>query len=783
MIKISRFSHKILPVLVLLSLASPIARAQGTLEDYKRAVHVRSENPKLVFKTQVRPNWIAETDRFWYRNDLRDGKKQFILVDPDKGNRRRAFNHKKLARALSEAAEEDYSAKNLPFETIGFTKDGRHILFEAAGTKWKCDLKTYECTKTEEKPKTEQDRRPSRRRRSGAPRSTVRSPDGKWEAFRKDYNLYVRSTETKEEFQLSNDGEQFYDYASSLPGPREIPVIQKGIHAQIKASMTGTWSPDSKKLVACRIDQRKSGWFHLVKPVPAKGVRPTLYSYVYPLGGEPNVPHAEFHLFDVENKTNTKLDAEPIPMLYFSEIPRVRWRKDSKTFTFRYRERGYKLIRLYETDAETGKTRTLIEERSETCVDPLMTYIQYLDDSNEIIWSSERDGWCHLYLYDANSATLKNQITKGPWVVRGILRVDEKARHVFFTAGGREKGRDPYLRHVYRINLDGTDLTLLTPGNGEHSVKFSPSGKYILDTYSRVDMAPVTELRRSSDGRLVCELERADVQPLLDSGWKWPEPFGTKARDGKTDIYGVLFRPTNLDPSKKYPVVENIYTGPHSFVVPKSFKAFHRSQDVAELGFVTVIVDGLGTGKRSKAFHNYSYKNLGDGGLEDHIAAIKHLAGKYPYIDTTRVGLYGGSAGGYDAAHALLTHPEFYKVAVSSSGNHDHRMDKAWWVELWMGYPAEEHYVEQSNITLAHKLEGKLLLLHGDMDSNVHPASTLQFVDALIKANKDFDMIIAPNAGHGVGGSYFTRKRWDYFVKHLLDKEPPKGFNIDKYRK
>ena len=374
---------------------------------------------------------------------------------------------------------------------------------------------------------------------------------------------------------------------------------------------------------------------------------------------------------------------------------------------------------------------------------------------------------------------MKNRITRGRWVVREILRVDKETRVVYFSAGGKKKRRDPYLRDVYKVNLDGSGLKLLTPEHGDHSVKFSPRGTYIIDTYSRVDTAPVTELRRISDGKLVCRLEKADVELLLEAGWRWPEPFKAKARDGKTNIYGVLFRPTNLDPNKKYPVVENIYTGPHGFSVPKAFRSFHKSQEIAELGFVTVIVDGLGMAKRSKEFHNYSYKNLGDGGLEEHIAAIKKMAAKYPYIDTSRVGVYGGSAGGYDSAHALLTHPEFYKVAVSSSGNHDHRMDKAWWVELWMGYPAGEHYIEQSNVTLAHKLEGKLLLLHGDMDNNVHPASTLQFVDALIKANKDFDMMIAPNGGHGVGGSYFTRKRWDYFVRHLLDIEPPKGFKIE----
>ena len=775
--KVSQHLCKILLGLALLAQARTVVEAQGTREDYERAAKLHSSLSGLVYKTRVRPNWIAKSERFWYRNDVRDGK-EFVLVDAEEATRKAAFDHDRLAKALSKAAEKKYSGKKLPFDSIFFLEDSNDIEFNVENTKWKCNLETYECTKIGRAEKKEEGR--SSRRRSGRGRKReLRSPDGKWEVFRKEHNLYVRSTEGGEEFQLSDDGEQFYDYASSLPGPREIPVIQEGIQAHINPSITGNWSPDSKKIVVCRIDQRKSGWFHLVKPVPDKGVRPVLYSYVYPLGGEPNVPHAEFYIFDVEKKTQTKVDTEPIPMLYFGNSPGVRWNKDSQGFTFRQRYRGYKLVRLCETDANTGKTRTIIEERSDTCVDPMMTYVHYLDDSNEIIWSSERDGWCHLYLYDAEAGKVKNRITKGKWVIRGILRVDEKARVVYFTAGGRHKRRDPYLRHVYRINMDGTGLKLLTPGNGEHSVEFSPSGKYIIDTYSRVDKAPVTELRRTSDGKLVCKLEKADVRELLKTGWKWPEPIRVKARDCKTEIYGVFFRPRNLDPNKKYPVVENIYTGPHGFLTPKTFSVYHRSQNIAELGFVTVIVDGLGTAKRSKEFHNYSYKNLGDGGLEEHIAAIRHVAEKYPYIDANRVGVYGGSAGGYDSAHALLTHPEFYKVAVSSSGNHDHRMDKAWWVELWMGYPAGEHYIEQSNVTMAHKLEGKLLLLHGDMDDNVHPASTMQFVDALIKANKDFDMIIAPNAGHGVGGAYFTRKRWDYFVKHLLGVEPPKGFKIE----
>ncbi|MHC4741185.1 MAG: DPP IV N-terminal domain-containing protein, partial [Planctomycetota bacterium] len=378
---------------LLLTLVGSVVSGQGTFEDYKRAVGVRGENHKLVFKSQVRPNWIGETERFWYRNDLREGRKQFVLVNPEKGRRKRAFNHKKLAGALSEASGKEYSGGKLPFDSIEFVEDGKFIQFDADGVKWKVRLKGYKCEKIGEATKREDNNRRSGRRRrgSGGGNNVLRSPDGKWDAFRKYYNLWVRSTETKEQFQLSKDGEPFYDYASSLPGPREIPVIQNGIHSQINPRMRGSWSPDSKRIVVSRIDQRKSGWFHLVKPVPGNGVRPTLHSYVYPLAGEPNVPHAELHLFDVEKKSHTKLDAPAHPMLYFSEVPHVRWQNGGKTFTFRYRQRGYQLMRVYEGNAETGEVRVLIEERSDTYVDPTMSHVRYLAESEEIIWASERD--------------------------------------------------------------------------------------------------------------------------------------------------------------------------------------------------------------------------------------------------------------------------------------------------------------------------------------------------------------------------------------------------------
>jgi dipeptidyl aminopeptidase/acylaminoacyl peptidase len=408
-----------------------------------------------------------------------------------------------------------------------------------------------------------------------------------------------------------------------------------------------------------------------------------------------------------------------------------------------------------------------------------------LNGGREIVWSSERDGWNHFYLYDAETGALKNRITSGEWAVRAINAIDEKARVLYFSAGGREPGRDPYLRHLYKVGLDGTGLTLLTPEDADHNVTFSPDGAFFVDEYSRADVPTVSVLRRAQDGGVVKELERADVSRLQAIGWKAPEPFKAKAADGKTDLYGLIWRPTNFDPNRKYPVIENIYTGPHGAFVPKTFAAYrHQQQAIAELGFITVFVDGRGTAFRSKAFRDVSYRNLGQGaGGDDHIAVMKQMAAKYPFMDLARVGVWGHSAGGYDSTHAILAHPEFYKVAVSSAGCHDNRMDKAIWNEQWMGWPVDKHYEEQSNYTLAKNLQGRLFLAHGDVDENVPMPATIKLVDALVAANKSFDLLIMPNRPHSFGNDpYFVRRRWDYFVKNLLGVEPPVNFQIGSAR-
>ncbi len=785
-------TYRILKALAGLALiVFPLAAEQQlTREDYARAEQYLIWNiGKLAFKTQVVPHFIGKSDRFWYKLDSRGGK-EFVLVDPALNTRQPAFDQARLAAALSAASAKAYEANNLPFDSIEFIKDGRAIQFDIEKTRWTCDLATYACAKAEA-PKDN-------------PEGESLSPDGRWAAFVKDHNLYIKPAAGGADVQLTTDGELYYDYGSEaeqstvavterLGGKKQPPVL--------------LWSPDSRKILTHRLDQRKVEPLYLLQSVPPQGFRPLLHSYRYALVGDPNLPLAELMIFDVEKKTKTALKTDPYPILYVSPVTTKRawWSEDGGKIYFIEEERSLKAVRLRAADALTGETLTLIEEKGATYVELNVFLgnapnVRVLGDGSEIIWFSERDGWAHLYLYDGKTGTLKNQITRGPWVVSDILRVDDKNRWVYFTAGGREKGSDPYYRHLYRIKLDGSGLELLTPEGADHTVadmlsgrnafglapRFSPSGLYFVDTFSRMDLAPVSVLR-DAGGRLVRELEKADLEPLLATGWKWPERFTVKARDGTTDLYGLLYKPSNFDPAKKYPVIDGIYPGPQITRTPKSFSAnpyflyeFCEDTSLAELGFIVVNIDGLGTPFRSKAFHDWSYGKMEEaGGLEDHIAGIRQLAAGRPYMDTSRVGIYGHSGGGFASTHAILAYPDFYKVAVSSAGNHDQRSYLACWGEQYQGLLAGDNYKAQANAGLASNLKGKLLLVHGDMDDNVHPAMTLQVVDALVKANKDFDLLILPNRNHSFGlDPYFTRRKWDYFVRNLAGAEPPHGYEI-----
>jgi dipeptidyl aminopeptidase/acylaminoacyl peptidase len=449
-------------------------------------------------------------------------------------------------------------------------------------------------------------------------------------------------------------------------------------------------------------------------------------------------------------------------------------------------DRGHQRLRVIEVDPRSGSTRNLIDEKSDTFIWTTHTenlrleLVNWLEQTDEIIYVSEQDGWRHLYLVDAKDAKLR-QITKGEWVIRGIDRIDEEARQIWFSASGKNFGQDPYFVHHYRVNFDGSGLVALTDGNGNHTIEFSPDRKFLIATYSRPDGPPVNELRRVSGGKLVCKLEEADISELKSRGFQAPEVFVAKGRDGQTDIWGLIYRPRDFDPAKKYPLIEDIYAGPQGSFVPKTFGG-SRYQSLTDLGFVVVKIDGMGTANRSKAFHDVCFKNLKDGGFADRILWMKAAAAKHPHLDITRVGVYGNSAGGQNAAAAVLFHPEFYKAAVASCGCHDNRMDKASWNEQWMGYmpgdkiwskSADNWYSQSSNIDNAHLLQGKLFLIVGEMDSNVPPESTMRVVDALVRARKDFDLLVVPNGGHGMGGAYGQRRMEDFFVRHLQGVEPP----------
>ncbi len=745
-----------------LLVSSTCALAQGLRADYERAERFLPWTVRrMVYETDVRPHWLGSSEKFWYSSLARAGR-EFVVIDPEKGTRENAFDAGKLAAALSRVLRREVKPEDLPFDDFEFNGDRSAISFNVDENRWTCTLRDYQCTRDTEAAQRGRERR-------------AVSPDGAWIAVVKQSNLYVRSLANGQEIQLTNDGEPDRDYATPLPSLSQL--ARQGQNEVYRPAVV-FWSPDSRRLVAYRIDSRFSGRFTSVQNAPPNQLRPIAYTYVYPLPGE-MLATAEPFCFDLRTGQHVAIETDPIE-ISFQGGPSFSWSKDNRHFRFNVTDRGWRKIEVREADAVTGKVRTVLFESSDTFIDPGATFQRFFNDDNEVLWSSERDGWNHLYLYDARTGELKNQVTKGPWVARGIVHVDTKTRQVYFTASGREPNEDPYQQHLYRINLDGTNLRLLTPENANHTISMSDGGAYFVDTYSRPDLPGMSVLRRSSDGKVVKELEKTDAEDLLKTDWKYPEPFRGIGADGKTDIYGLIWRPSNFDPSRKYPVLEQIYTGPQGFFVPKTFAAYrNNAQSTAELGFIVVMIDGMGTAGRSKAFHAHAYKNLGGAGIDDHIAVLRQMATKYPYMDLTRVGLWGGSAGGYDSAHAMLTHPEFYKVAVSISGNHDHRMDKAWWNELWMGYPVSKEYKEQSNVTMAGNLKGKLLLIHGDMDDNVHPAATMQLVNALILANKNFDLLIVPNQGHGESTNpYIIRRRWDYFVQNLLGVTPPEGFQI-----
>jgi len=740
-----------------LVLLPTVLSAQGTKADYERAAGLRDKLQGLALNLPDRPTWIDKTSRYWYRKTVKAGF-EFDVVDTATLTKKPAFDHARLAAAVIAATGEKFEGQKFPFPTIDFVDNEKAVTLDVGPSKWKVDLSTYECTRIG----------PAERRgrfgfgggRPPVPAAEPKtSPDGSWVAFTKNYNVWLRSKDKKVEFPLSWEGSEGDYYA-----------LQSLV-----------WSPDSKKLAAYRIRPGYHRKIHYVESSPADQLQPKYSTYEYEKPGDV-MDSCQPALFQIETKKQILIDDSLFPNPYYTpgegpneySMPDAVWWKDSRAFTFEYNQRGHQVYRIIEVDASTGKPRALVNEESKTffCYYSNM-YRFNAADGKEIIWASERDGWNHLYLYDGATGMVKNQITKGAWRVRGVDRVDEAARQIWFRASGMKPGQDPYFIHYCRINFDGTGLTVFTEGDGNHMVSFSPDISTYVDTWSRVDLPPVMDLRKTSDRKLLMQVEKTDIQDLVKAGWRAPEVFTAKGRDGQTDIWGIIVRPSNFDPKKKYPVIENIYAGPHGSFVPKTFSPYSAMQSLAELGFIVSQCDGMGTNNRSKAFHDVCWKNIGDAGFPDRILWHKAVAAKYPSYDVSRVGIYGTSAGGQNALGGLLFHPEFYKAGFAACGCHDNRMDKISWNEQWMGWPIGPEYAASSNVDNAWRLQGKLLLVLGEMDQNVDPSSTMQVVNALIKANKIFDLLVIPGAGHGSGGVYGERKRNDFFVHNLLGVEPP----------
>ena len=759
----------LITLLMVLSFACARARttpaAPVTRDDYDRAAKLSDRYQGLVLNLAETPTWLDEaqsngTDSFWYRRTV-EGGHDFVLVNAKTQEKKPAFDQTKIAASLSSATKHNYTAITLPFDAFRFIDKQAAIRFFLEKDWWECNLTSYVCTNTGPPPAS------ARREYGGddydntppavnGDANTRISPDGKWEAFVDNYNLCIRATGQSEKTFLSTDGSEGNYYAFD----------------------TIAWSPDSLHLVAYRIRPGYKREIHFIESSPSDQLQPKYSSMIYPKAGDV-LSLFQPVLFGVAPNRQFQVANDLFPNPY--EITAPVWWKDSRGFTFEYNQRGHQVYRVIEVSAANGRARTLVEELSGTFInyEPLIAD-QFdtgkkvrvdINDGKEIIWASERDGWEHLYLYDGTTGKVKNQITKGDWAVRAVDYVDPERRQIWFEASGMDTTKDPYFMHPYRINFDGTGLTPLSTVDADHHVSFSPDGKYYIDLYSTLEAPQILELHSASADKPTATIEQADIRRLLESGYRPPEVFTAKGRDDKTDIWGIIYKPANFDPHKKYPVVESIYAGPQGSFVPKDFGIY--TQPLTELGFVVVQVDGMGTNNRSRAFHDVAWQNLKDAGFPDRILWHQAVAKKYPWYDITRVGIFGTSAGGQSAMGALLFHPEFYKVAASISGCHDNRMDKIWWSEQWMGWPVGPQYAASSNVDNAHLLQGKLMLVVGQMDRNVDPSSTFQVVNALIKADKTFSLLVVPDGGHHPGEAYGQRALEDFFVQNLLGQETP----------
>lgn len=744
-----------LAVMASAMLLSGAAMASPTREDIARSVGLRESWQYLTRDIAWPAQWLPDGSGFSYRKTV-EGGFAFETMDARTFAKAQAFDHGKLATALAAVLGRPIEPLRLPFSEFTYADGSGAISLHVDEKDWRCTLTDYRCAEVAD---------PRRPRGFGVVRdlsvpadnSPKRSPDGQWEALVEDHNLVVRKVGAADIVALSQDGSEgdFYD-------PETI-----------------AWSPDSRRLMIYRVRPGYQRKVQRVEAAPVGQLQPALRSQLYPKPGDA-IDQEQPVLFDVATRRQTVVDPALFPNAY--ELSGPRWRRDSKSVAFDYVRRGFQQARVIAVDADTGVPHAAVTESARTFVYADRRFTHDVDGlGKEIIWASERDGWNHLYLIDGRTGRVKNAITQGKWVVRNVVKVDAEKRQLWFVASGMTPGEDPYFRHYYRIDFDGRNLKALTPQRGDHMVSFSPDMATYVDNFSRVDLPNISELRRAADGALLAPISKGDISRLTEAGFRPPEVFTARGRDGKTDIWGLVVRPRDFDPGRKYPVIENIYAGPHDSFVPKSFWPFgyHAGGDkvigmqaLADLGFIVVQIDGMGTANRSKAFQDVAWKNLQDSGFPDRILWHRALAARDSSYDISRVGIYGASAGGQSTLSALLFHGDFYKAGVAYAGCYDNRMDKISWNEQWLGWPVDQSYAAASGVDHAARLDGHLMLIVGEQDSNVDPASTMQVVDALIKADKDFDLLIVPGGEHSVGRStgpidYVTRRQSEFFVRTL----------------
>jgi dipeptidyl-peptidase-4 len=817
-----------------------------------------------VYRDQVQPKWFGDQSQFWYRNDLPDAKREFILVDANKATRTPAFDHAAVAAGLAELLKRDVSGEKLPVNEIEFSEDGTQILLIGpagrfrlqrdsgkvtaestgpannvtslflpvrpsadgqedteivvenrldraltlnwidssggrreygtvkpgetrnqhtfAGHVWlfsDADGKELGCVRAEpggsnvviddtviKNVKVDEPPRRRRRNRQAPESATSTSPDGSATVFTRANNLWLKTTADNSEVQLTTDAVAENTFRRDASRARGMGM-EYDLPDFPDDSVDAHWPPNSKAVVAFQTTRVEERITYYIESTPADRLQPKLQSYPYFKPGDA-IPIARPRLFRIEDRKEIPVSNELFPNPWSLDL--IRWSEDGSRFWMMYNERGHQRMRILEVAVETGAVRAIVDEHSPTFIHYSSEgkhELRWLQD-NQLLWASERSGWNHLYRYDLSSGQVMNPVTSGEWNLRRIEHIDEDSDTLWFFAVGIRPDQDPYHEHFCRVRLDGSELTILTEGDGTHDIEWSPDRRWFIDRYSRIDLPPVTELR-TADGKLLCVLESADASEVLKERGSYPERFVAKGRDGVTDIWGIVHRPKNFDASKSYPVIENIYAGPHDHHVPKAFRpSFGHQHQIADAGFIVVQIDGMGTAWRSKAFHDVCYRNLRDAGFPDRILWMKSLREKVPQIDLTRVGIYGGSAGGQNAMAAVLWHGDFYRAAVADCGCHDNRMDKIWWNEQWMGVPEGNYYQDNSNMENAHRLQGSLMLVVGELDRNVDPATTTQVAKKLIDADKDFEFLLVPGAGHGACETpWASKRRTAFFMREL----------------